>query len=531
MDMDEKAAGDDPDLFNQGVFQTLVAAEMFAAGSQSSPSRRGHVAEQVWPAADPVLQGLLAWWNSPQCTLTANHNSRLAAVQRYLAFGLDAAKVDSARLKDTSELATNVSDRAKVSRYCEFLQNAGLAADTIKKRLLALRHVVAWYKTMVLCPGESQATKNEYDHAYTRAKQTEEYFSVLVAGYQRQHAGTRNDRSIGSLVRANLWPKDEEVRSIIRLNVPDYCTKLKDAQLYKKTSKHEYAWCLSFILNAILIHGSTARAGFFANLTIGIAKQAIEGGLCASTNFKTSKTYLVQVIALDSQCRTLVQEYISVWRPLVAPAGVAVNDQDKLFLNSAGRPVADISKVVSILWEQSFSRPMCINTLRYWKSTHHALAATTQEERQRALKAEGHSDRVTRLHYEKLFAIQDAAQAKKDNDRVCKLTSFERPSADTTELNSLNATSGEAIRRHKRKRHPWSMADTYTLLDHQPKFDQCPDKWEKTLESIRPLLQFKDRNGTALKDRFRWATEKIRLNQLPPRPEAQQEQQGSMASL
>jgi hypothetical protein len=350
------------------IFKSLAAAEMFKAESgppRTSPMRRGHVTEKMWPSSDPVLQRLLSWWASKQCVLTANHDARLACVRRFLAFqAAPAIDESSSRLKDANDLAATVSDRTKVSQYCEFLEKAGLAAETIKKRLLALRHVVAWHRTMVLRPEDSG--EDAYNLAYTRSKQTEEYFSILILGYQRQHGHTKQDRSIGSLVQAQLWPGDEEVRNIIGLNIAEYCTKLAEAKLHKTVSKHDYTWVLSFILNAITIHGLSARPGFFAKLTIGIAAQAAEAGLCASTSFKTAKTFLVQAIALDKECRALIEEYLTVWRPLVVATGVVVSDNDILFLNNCGKPVGDISRVVSVLWERTFNRTMCITVLRFW---------------------------------------------------------------------------------------------------------------------------------------------------------------------
>jgi hypothetical protein len=501
---------------HEQIFRSLAAAEMFnprAAGDRG-PMRRAHVAEKMWSAADPVLQRLLAWWESKQCTLNANHAARLACLQRYLAFQVE-GDVKSSRLQSESALAANVSDRAKVSAYCEFLEKAGLAAETIKKRLLALRHVVMWYRAMVLRPDGDKAGLD-----YTRCKQTEEYFTILINGYQtQQHGSTRNDRSIGALVRANLWPADEEVRQIIKLNLADYCTKVSEAKKHKTIGKADYAWCLSFILNAIVIHGNSCRAGYFSQLSVGIAKEAAAGGLCASTNFKTSKSYLVQVIALDAECRKLVDEYLNVLRPLVLQAGGTACDNDLLFINSNGAPVKDVSKVVSILWEQSFSKPMCITVLRYWKATHLALAATTTEERNRILKAEGHSDRVSRRHYEKIWTIADAAQAKRDNDRICKLSGFKRASEQQLAMTASNDEPATTLAlRKKRRRQPWSLTDTYTLLDNEPKFSHCPDRWEQCLDCIRPLLQCKERTGTSLKDRFRWAQEKIMQGKLPARP-------------
>ena len=504
---------------NERIFRSLAAAEMFdaRAAGERGPMRRAHVAEKMWSAADPVLQRLLAWWESKQCVLNANHAARLACLQRYLAFQAE-GDVASSRLQSEGALAANVSDRAKVSAYCEFLEKAGLAAETIKKRLLALRHVIVWYRAMVLRP---DADKEGYDREYTRLKQTEEYFTILINGYQRQqHGRPRNDRSIGSLVRANLWPADEEVRQIIKLNLEDYSTKVSEAKKHKTIGKSDYAWCLSFILNAIVIHGNSARAGYFSQLTVGIAKEAVTGGLCASSNFKTSKAYLVQVIALDAECRKLVHEYLNVLRPLVLQAGVTARDNDLLFINSNGAPVQDISKVVSILWEQSFSKTMCITVLRYWKATHLALAATTTEERNRILKAEGHSDRVSRRHYEKIWTIADAARAKRDNDRICKLSGFKRSPEQQQALAAESAADDEppTLARKKRRRQPWSLTDTYTLLDNEPKFSHCPDRWERCLDHIRPLLQCKERTGTSLKDRFRWAQEKIMQGKLPARP-------------
>ena len=501
---------------NERIFRSLAAAEMFnpRAAGEKGPTRRAHVAEKMWSAADPVLQRLLAWWESKQCVMKASHAARLACVQRYLAFRAE-GDVASLTLESERALTADVSDRAKVSAYCEMLEKAGLAAETIKKRLLALRHVIMWYRTMVL---HLDADKEGYDRDYTRCTQTEEYFTILITGYQKQHKSTRNDRSIGSLVQANLWPADEEVRQIIKLNLADYCTKVSEAKKHKTIGKADYAWCLSFILNAIVIHGSSARAGYFSQLTVGIAKEAVTGGLCTSTNFKTSKTYLVQVIALDAECRKLVDEYLNVLRPLVQ-AGVTARDKDLLFINSNGAPVQDVSKVVSILWEQSFSKTMCITVLRYWKATHLALAATTPEERNRILKAEGHSDRVSRRHYEKLWAIADAAQTKRDNDRICKLSGFKRAPEQQALVDS--AADGEqppTLARKKRRRHPWSLTDIYTLLDNECNFSHYPDRWERCLEHIRPLLQCKERTGTSLKDRFRWAQEKMMQGKLPARP-------------
>lgn len=207
-----------------------------------------------------------------------------------------------------------------------------------------------------------------------------------------------------------------------------------------------------------------------------------------------------QAIALDKQCRRLVGDYLEVWRPLVTAKEVVNND--KLFLNSNGNPVQDFSHVLSILWQSSFSKQMSITALRYWKATKLALAATTPEERDRILKGDAHSDKVSRKHYEKVWRVADASLAKSDSDRVCNLTSFDRPDSDCVDDDKMDDKWPRAG--GKKRKNPWSISDTKLLLDNYENFQDAPDKWVRLLDFISPRLQCKTRSGTSLKDRYRW---------------------------
>jgi hypothetical protein len=149
----------------------------------------------------------------------------------------------------------------------------------------------------------------------------------------------------------------------LKLNAPAYADKMSEIRLHSAASATTYNWCLSFVLNSLVINGICPRAGFLQGLTVGIAKQAIRGGLCSSAAFKTSKTYFVQTLALDSGARKLLKDYLESLRPLVARTD-SLEDSELFFLNSQGAPLHDTSRTVSTLWEASFGRKMTITVLR-----------------------------------------------------------------------------------------------------------------------------------------------------------------------
>ena len=125
-----------------------------------------------------------------------------------------------------------------------------------------------------------------------------------------------------------------QVRTLIQQNLDEYGEKLKSAKELGEITKSDYTWVLSLILNAIVIHAISPRPGLLQGITIGVAKEAVSGGLCASSSFKTSATYLLQVLALDYGCKKLLTDYLEVWRPLIEQTSPI--DTDPLFLNSNG---------------------------------------------------------------------------------------------------------------------------------------------------------------------------------------------------
>ena len=89
-----------------------------------------------------------------------------------------------------------------------------------------------------------------------------------------------------------------------------YLAKLAEAKRHRQVSRNDFTWALSFIINALVIHGNTARSGYFGHLTVGIAKESLKAGLCASTVFKTSATYHIQVRA--QHCLLACGAYVSL---------------------------------------------------------------------------------------------------------------------------------------------------------------------------------------------------------------------------
>ena len=80
--------------FQERVFQALVASERSAAGQDDDDggTRRVRIKEPIWNKDDPILQEVLAFWQSPQSTLGGHHPNRLAQLQRFLAHQQDGAE-------------------------------------------------------------------------------------------------------------------------------------------------------------------------------------------------------------------------------------------------------------------------------------------------------------------------------------------------------------------------------------------------------------------------------------------------------
>lgn len=255
--------------------------------------------------------------------------------------------------------------------------------------------------------------------------------------------------------------------------------------------------------------GISPRAGFLQGLTLGIARQAIRGGLCSSASFKTSKTYLLQTLALDAGARSLLDDYVTTLRPLVADAVSGEEDSKLLFLNSQGTPLHDTSRTVSVLWEASFGRKMTLTVLRYWKQTHIALQASTSEQRERILRAEAHSGTVARKWYQKVWGVMDAALAKRESDSLCKLGGITKeevtvsPMTICAELASKETDAISLRPQRKKRRVPWGVADTELLMKSAPLFADQPDRWERCLAHMLPHMEYNGRSAVNLKDRYR----------------------------
>jgi hypothetical protein len=148
-----------------------------------------------------------------------------------------------------------ICQRSKLLEYCDFLQDAGISAETVKKRLLVLRHTLTWIRTLQLDPGSET-----YNQQWTRATQTEAVLTHLIKGYSRSHAASNsvNERSISALVRAGRWPKDGEVRRILQLNASLYAKKVAEVKKHGTVTTTNYNWCLSYIINALVINGPYA---------------------------------------------------------------------------------------------------------------------------------------------------------------------------------------------------------------------------------------------------------------------------------
>ena len=111
-----------------------------------------------------------------------------------------------------------LTDRSKIDSYCKFLDDAGMCADTTKRRLLIVRHTLQWYRTIKLVH-----TDDNFVHVYTRCEQTEAYLGNLIKAYQRSYdVSSARDRCIGPLVRSGRWPDDSEVRDLSPPPSPTY---------------------------------------------------------------------------------------------------------------------------------------------------------------------------------------------------------------------------------------------------------------------------------------------------------------------
>jgi hypothetical protein len=84
--------------------------------------------------------------------------------------------------------------------------------------------------------------------------------------------------------------------------------------------------------------------------------------------------------------RLLMGDWLEIWRPLCDPEGLACPTSPLFVLN--GKAVSKWSRVLSVLWEQTYDRTMTATILRYWKATKVALCAKSEEERRQVLEAD-----------------------------------------------------------------------------------------------------------------------------------------------
>ena len=135
--------------FSDHVLRSIAAAEMYKPdgrshqdGTRHTPTRRYYAEEKLWPdISDPTLQKLLTHWESARCPLKAEHSKRIGTLQRYLGFERDVAPLPSLT---PTVLFQAIADRTRVENYCSFLEKYHLSAQTIKKRLQALRNALQW---------------------------------------------------------------------------------------------------------------------------------------------------------------------------------------------------------------------------------------------------------------------------------------------------------------------------------------------------------------------------------------------------
>jgi hypothetical protein len=375
--------------------------------------------------------------------------------------------------------------------------------------------------------------------------------------------------SIAVMVLQDRWPQDHEVRDIVNGKNLDLYKNLRKAVTGGTITPNDgqITWVLSLLANMVTLHVTFGRPSLFQGLSVAHARQALQGhcaGVCASQDFKTADTYLIQCLYFCKGAQNLLRDWVEIWRPCWADKekeGSEPSGEQPLFIGSTGAKITTWSSYLSKLWETTYKRKMNATVLRYWKATKVALNCKTVEEQKQITEADAyvhthmctcthththihthtHSHTHTHTHthmymthrhslpmakkfYVKLFAIMDSQKVKRLSDKATGLKVSEqwntvrndtKESAENDSVDqNLLLEIPSAITPARRAHNAWCQADTDLLYRAWHKDEDAGNstwgRYRRILAQIRPSLQNKDRTNTHLRDK--WVNmEKARL--------------------
>lgn len=374
-------------LSTSEIFAALVQAEEASLVASSSPQKnsphagprygqRHRVTLAVWPLDDPVLKELLAFWESSSCHYGGDHEQRLKYVAKYLAFEEKSPEAG------TLNIRVQMTDTVKVTRYLDFLSSKNQSPATILKSLDMIRHTLNWVVMRRLRPKGKKYLKK-----YTGCCQAREVLAELRSAWQTvSNRDNRRTTTIGSILRANKWPTDEEVQTLVDKCLPNYKLLRARRKQGGDISDGEMQWILSLLANACTIHVTFGRPSLFQRLTVAHGERAVESQVVGTSEFKTWSKWFIHSMYFAGGARSLLKDWLEIWRPVVAPE--APKPSDPLFVDQDNKGIENWSRVLSLLWEKTFKRSMTATILRYWKATKVALRAETDEERKLVFEAD-----------------------------------------------------------------------------------------------------------------------------------------------
>jgi hypothetical protein len=314
----------EPRLSTDKIFNALVQAYTVprtcttTTSSSSSNSdaasphygQRNRVNLPYWPLEDPVLQELLQFWESQASHYQCGHDARVKYLAKYLAFDEDYENIEPGDLR----IRKQVTDTDKVKKYLDYLTSKKQSANTVMKSLDIIRSTLTWVMMTKIRKKSKHFLKR-----YTECCQAREILDELRAAWQKVvNMRVGRTTSIEAILRANRWPKDEEVRSIVNLNLKQYKQLRHRVKTGEQVSKGDVEWVLSLLCNACTIHVTFGRPSLFQKLTVGHGEQAVSSKVCGSTSFKTWSTWFIQSMYFSDGARALMQDWLTLWRPIFA---------------------------------------------------------------------------------------------------------------------------------------------------------------------------------------------------------------------
>lgn len=374
-------------LSTSDIFAALVQAEEASLVASASPKKgspndaprygqRHRVTLPLWPLDDVVLKELLAFWQSSSCHYGGDHQQRLKYVAKYLAFEEESPKAGSLNIR------VQMTDTAKVTRYLDFLSSKHQSPATILKSLDMIRHTLNWVVMRRLKP-----KGKKYIKKYTGCCQAREVLAELRSAWQTvSNRDSRRTTTIGSILRANKWPTDDEVQTLVDKALPEYKGLRARCKHEGQVTDSEMQWVLSLMANACTIHVTFGRPSLFQRLTVAHGEKAVKSQVVGTSEFKTWSKWFINSMYFAGGARSLLKDWLEIWRPMVAPG--EVKPADPLFVDRNNKAIENWSRVLSLLWERTFDRSMTTTILRYWKATKVALRAETEEERKLVFEAD-----------------------------------------------------------------------------------------------------------------------------------------------